>query len=384
MECRAGRAYSIPYTPHPHCFILYTVKQNTYTPPFTLTAKSISMIAEIAALSERFAIRMEQQDALRLRKINKIKTIRSSLAIEGNTLSEGQVADILEGRKVIAPLREIQEVKNAIATYDLYPQLDPFSINDMLKAHKTMMSALIDEAGNFRCGDVGVINGAEIIHVAPPANRVPMLMHDLFDWLKTTEDHLLIRSCVFHYEFEFIHPFSDGNGRMGRLWQSLILGKFNPQFQFLPVETMIHNNQQEYYDALSLSTHKADCGVFVDFMLNEILQSLKQNSQQNGGVNGSYGGTKESAGGINGANVGVKEPAGVVYGIIGGANERSGGISEILLYIQEHGGCRAGEIARTFSISLRTVERCLAALKSKGEIEFRGARKNGGYWMAGD
>ena len=200
----------------------------TCKPPFTISAKAISMIAEISALIERYAIRLEQHDALKLRKANKIKTIQSSLAIEGNTLSENQVTDILDGKKVVAPLREIQEVRNAIATYDLFPQLDPFSVSDLLKAHGVMMSALVDEAGKFRHGGVGVFAGKQAVHIAPLAERVPGLIADLFDWLKHAEDHLLIRSCVFHYEFEFIHPFADGNGRMGRLWQSLILTRLNP------------------------------------------------------------------------------------------------------------------------------------------------------------
>ena len=187
----------------------------SYKPPFTVSAKAVSNIAEISALVERYAIRLEQRDALKLREANKIKTIHSSLAIEGNSLSVAQVSDILDGKKVVAPLREIQEVKNALAAYDLFNDLDPFSIDDLLKAHNAMMTALVDEAGQFRHGDVGVFSGTEAVHIAPPADRVSGLMADLFEWLKTAEDHLLIRSCVFHYEFEFIHPFADGNGRMG-------------------------------------------------------------------------------------------------------------------------------------------------------------------------
>ena len=148
---------------------------------------------------------------------NRIKTIHSSLAIEGNTLSEGEVLAVLEGKKVVAPLKEIQEVKNAIKTYELYPKLNPFSIQDLLLAHGTMMSGLVDEAGMFRKGGVGVFDGEKPIHIAPPADRVRDLMNDLFGWLENADDHLLIRSCVFHYEFEFIHPFADGNGR-SRTW----------------------------------------------------------------------------------------------------------------------------------------------------------------------
>lgn len=209
-------------------------------PPFTLSAEAVRLVAEIAALVERFAIRMEQSDALLLRRANKIKSIRSSLAIEGNTLTEEQVSDILNGKPVVAPPRQIQEVKNAITACDLYPKLNPFSVGDLLKAHNAMMTALVDAPGHFRKTGVGVMDGTRVIHIGPPAARVPGLIDDLFAWLKNAPDHPLIKSCVFHYEFEFIHPFSDGNGRMGRLWQSLILGNWNPVFQHLPVENMVH------------------------------------------------------------------------------------------------------------------------------------------------
>ena len=195
-----------------------------YKPPFTVSAKAINLIADISGQIERYAIRLEQEDGLRLRKVNRIKTIHSSLAIEGNTLSEGQVRDIIDGKNVVAPIKQIQEVKNAIATYNLYQSLDPFSVKDLLRAHGVMMQSLVDDAGRFRHGGVGVFGEKGLVHLAPPTDRVPMLMNDLFAWLKDSKDHLLIRSCVFHYEFEFIHPFIDGNGRIGRLWQSLILG----------------------------------------------------------------------------------------------------------------------------------------------------------------
>jgi Fic family protein len=251
------------------------IKPDGYTPPFTVSAKAISMVAKIAALTERFAIRLERHDALLLRRANKIKTIHSSLAIEGNTLTESQVSDLLDGKRVVAPMRQIQEVKNAIATYDLATTLNPFSSDDLLKAHEILMSALVGEPGRFRRGGVGVFADKQLVHMAPPAERVQLLIADLFDWLTRAEDHLLIRSCVFHYEFEFIHPFADGNGHMGRLWQSLILGRLHQAFLALPVETMIHHNQQEYYAAINASTSQSDCGVFIDFMLTEIWQALK-------------------------------------------------------------------------------------------------------------
>lgn len=214
---------------------------------------------------------------MRLRKANRIKTIHSSLAIEGNTLSEDEVSDIVNGKHVVAPIRQIQEVKNAIRVYDLYPKLNPFSEKDLLKAHGIMMEALADDAGRYRSGGVGVFGESGLVHLAPPPQRVPELMADLFAWLKTSNDHLLIRSCVFHYEFEFIHPFSDGNGRTGRLWQSLILGCLSPIFEHLPVENMVYANQLEYYNAIAASTAEGQSGPFIDFMLNEILKALQNN-----------------------------------------------------------------------------------------------------------
>lgn len=249
---------------------------NGYVPPFTVSTEAINLIADISAQIERYAIRLEQADGLRLRKVNRVKTIHSSLAIEGNHLSESEVEDILDGRHVIAPLREIVEVKNAIAAYDLYPQLDAFKEKDLLRAHGVMMQGLVDNAGHYRRGNVGVFGRKGLVHLAPPAERVPQLMGDLFHWLKKSKDHLLIRSCVFHYEFEFIHPFIDGNGRMGRLWQTLIMGKLSPVFEHLPVENMVYANQQKYYDAIGKSSHIADCGPFIDFMLREILNTLRQ------------------------------------------------------------------------------------------------------------
>lgn len=253
-----------PYFPHMN-----------YTPPFTISQKAINLVAEISAQVEHYTASIKQSDTLLLRKVNRIKTIHSSLAIEGNTLSESDVTDIINGVNIVAPIREIQEVKNAIRAYELYEHLDPFKIDDLLLAHRTLMEALVDDAGHFRQGGVGVFGDkGQIIHLATPASLVPELMKNLFHWLKTAEDNLLIRSCVFHYEFEFIHPFSDGNGRTGRLWQSLILGKVNSVFEHLPVENMIYANQQSYYEAIAESTKQGQSGPFIDFMLSEILTTL--------------------------------------------------------------------------------------------------------------
>lgn len=245
-----------------------------YQPPFKLNSEILTLATEISSLVERFVIRLEQADSLKLRKANKIKSIYSSLAIEGNSLSEDVVSDIINGKRVFAPAREILEVKNALATYELYPKLDAFSINDLLKAHGVMMQGIALDAGNFRNCNEGVFKGKKCIHLAPPPNRVPLLMADLFEWLKKSKEHLLIRSCVFHYELEFIHPFSDGNGRMGRLWQSLILSKWNSAFASLPIENMVYANQRKYYDAIARSSTVGECSAFIAFMLQNIFETL--------------------------------------------------------------------------------------------------------------
>lgn len=243
-------------------------------PPFIISSDAINLIAEISSLLERYIIAMEGDYGVKLRKVNRIKTIHSSLAIEGNTLSEDDVADIINGKKIVAPIRQVVEVKNAIKVYDAYRSLNPFSEKDLLKAHGIMMEALTDDAGRYRNGGVGVYGEKGLIHMAPPAKMVPQLIGNLMEWLNESKDHLLIRSCVFHYEFEFIHPFSDGNGRMGRLWQSLILGRLNPVFEHIPVENMVFANQENYYNAIYESTKSGQSGPFIDFMLREIRNTI--------------------------------------------------------------------------------------------------------------
>ena len=222
----------------------------------------------------RLSVQADTAKDLRLRKINRIRTIRGSLAIEGNTLTEEQVAAILEGKRVLAPPREIREAQNANAAYESLEQWRPHSEKDLLEAHKILMAGLLDEAGFYRHGGVGVVAGDQVIHMAPPADRVPTLMRDLFGWLKANDLHPLVAGAVFHYEFEFIHPFSDGNGRLGRLWQTLILLRWNPLFALIPVESLIHKHQQDYYTAINLSTEKADSSAFVEFMLKIISSAI--------------------------------------------------------------------------------------------------------------
>lgn len=322
-----------------------------YKPPFTISSKTINLIADISAQIERYAVSMEQTDRLKLRKSNRIKTIRASLAIEGNTLSENQVTDILDGKTVVAPLRDIQEVKNAIKTYELYHTLDPFDYHDMLRAHSVMMHALIDDAGHFRKSDVGVFSSRGCEHFAPPASRVPTLIADLFKWLRQSTDHLLIRSCVFHYEFEYIHPFIDGNGRMGRLWQSLILGRLHPLFEHLPVENMVFSNQRGYYAAIQKSTDAGDCAPFIEFMLTEILKTLRQHHKSNQPDFQRKSNRK--------------------------SNQKSD--QKILSLIKKNSGITIREIAKKINLSESGVKKNLQILKQKGKIRRIGPDK-GGHW----
>ena len=252
----------------------------SYKPPFEITAKAINLISEISAQLERFSIAMEQGDSVQLRKINRMKTIHGTLAIEGNSLSEEQVTALIEGKPVIAPMREIQEVRNAILAYEQFMKFDPYSTDDLLKAHGIFALGLVDNPGHFRKGGVCVMGRDGISHVAPPAHRVPFLISDLFEWVKKSEDHILIKSSVFHYEFEFIHPFPDGNGRMGRFWQSRLLAEWNPVFEYLPIENMIRENQADYYKAIERSTDENDSGIFAEFMLQTILDAIKKHKKK--------------------------------------------------------------------------------------------------------
>jgi Fic family protein len=251
-----------------------------YQPPYTISPEILNRVAAISEAVGRLTVLTDKARTLRLRRINRIRTIHGSLAIEGNTLSEAQITAILEGKRVIAPPREVQEVKNALAAYDLFGTWKPEAEKDLLEAHRMLMSGLIDEAGLYRHGGVVVMAGQQVIHMAPPADRVPQLMGDLFGWLAAADVHPLIASSVFHYEFEFIHPFADGNGRMGRLWQSLILAHWNPLFADIPVESLIFEHQAEYYQSIKESTQKTDSAPFITFMLRMILDTVTTTAPQ--------------------------------------------------------------------------------------------------------
>lgn len=244
-------------------------------PPFRVTSSIVSLVADIAEAVGRLSALESGAGDLRLRRANRIRTIQGSLAIEGNTLSEEQITAIVEGKRVLAPPRELQEVRNALLAYERFDTWAPDSLEDMLAAHGILMAGLIDTPGAFRSGGVGVMAGARLVHLAPPAGRVPGLMNNLFSWIESTDEHPLIASSVFHYEFEFIHPFADGNGRIGRLWQSLILSRWNPLFANLPVESIVYQHQAEYYEALNLSGTQGESSVFIEFMLSRILDTLR-------------------------------------------------------------------------------------------------------------
>lgn len=245
-----------------------------YQPPFSITPAIVNLVGKISQAVGQLAVLRDRTQSLRLRRVNRVRTIRGSLAIEGNTLSEAQITAILDGKRVLAPPREIQEVHGALAAYERFETWNPLLEKDLLEAHRLLMSGLIDEVGSYRRGGVGVMEGPRVIHLAPPAARVPSLMADLFRWLADTDAHPLIASSVFHYEFEFIHPFADGNGRIGRLWQSLLLARWNPLFADLPVESLIFKHQGEYYEALQESTRQTDCAPFIAFTLAMIHDAL--------------------------------------------------------------------------------------------------------------
>lgn len=247
-----------------------------YKPPFHMTDKMISLIAEISEQVGRITVLQEGTISPHLRRENRIRTIHSSLAIEHNSLSLEQVTAILDGKRVLGNPNEIKEVQNAYDAYELMLRLDPASVNDLLKAHKLMMNGLVSENGKFRSGGVGVFDGEVLIHMAPPAEFVPEHIHNLFAWYQQSELHPLIKSAIFHYEFEFIHPFADGNGRMGRMWHSLLLGKWKDLFFWLPIEELIQSRQKEYYDALGAADKQADSAGFVEFMLEIIRDSLTE------------------------------------------------------------------------------------------------------------
>lgn len=245
-------------------------------PPYDITSKILSLIASISEkIGEVSAYHLDKPSP-QLRKQNKIKTIHSSLRIEGNTLSEQQITALLENKRIVGPEKDILEVLNANKVYETLGGFKPNSEKDFLKAHKLLMEGLMENPGKYRNQGVGIFQGEDVAHIAPPAGNVPTLMHQLFEYLKSSDEIPLVKSCVFHYEMEFIHPFLDGNGRMGRLWQTVILRNKYAVFEFLPFESLITKSQQNYYEALAKSDKSGNSTVFIEYMLDVIDQSLSE------------------------------------------------------------------------------------------------------------
>ncbi len=315
-----------------------------YNPPFTITPKILNLVGEITEVITKLEMLSFNID-LKLRKISKIKTITGTLQIEGNTLTEEKVTAILEGKRVLGSLKEITEVKGAIALYENIDKFDYQNLDDLLKAHKILMQDLLKDAGSFRNSNVGVGNLSEIVHIAPPAKQIPMLMQNLFDWLKV-DIHPLIKSSVFHYEFEFIHPFVDGNGRIGRFWQTLILYNWKKVFLNIPIESIVRDTQDEYYKAIEKSSEMADSYPFIEYMLESILTICKETLQ----------------------NVPINDLK----------NDPKKRINKILELIKENKFITIKELADKLNVSEKTIKRDLDKLKKDKALKRIG--KKGGYW----
>ncbi len=315
----------------------------TYIPPFTMTDEITNLVIEIAELTGAMTVSEQLSKNPKLRRDNRIKSIQSSLAIEQNTLTVEQVSDVIDGKRILGPPQDIREVKNAFEAYEAMTGLNPYSVKDLLKAHKIMMEGLVKEAGVFRSKGVGIYAGKQLIHAGTPANYVPDLIGQLFSWLKKSKLHPLIKSCIFHYEFEFIHPFADGNGRIGRLWHTLILAKWQEFFLWIPIETIIHERQNDYYKALNASNTDGESTIFVQFMLELIRDLLKELS-------------------YNGA-----------------MNKKKTLDEKLFDLLKEDSDQTAAGLAEMVGVSQRTVQRALKRLIDDGKIEHVGSNRFGHY-----
>lgn len=321
-----------------------------YEPPFNITNEVLQLVSEISLqLGHMEALSEAQVPNPMLRKENRIRTIHSSLAIEHNSLTLQQVTDIVNGKRVLGAPDEIMEVKNAIDAYHLMQSLDAFNQKDLLKAHAAMMHDLVHTAGRFRYATVGVFDDqGHCIHMAPPAERVPWLIQDLFEWISSTKTHSLISSCVFHYEFEFIHPFEDGNGRMGRFWQTLLLSRWKPVFAWLPVETIVRENQDGYYAAIAQSDHEANSTPFIVFMLNCLLRVIKQHDSTN-----------------------IEDSLSLTSVSLSKSEEK------VLNALREDNKLTIAKISQLTGLSVSGVKKIINALKVAGLLERKGSSKSG-------
>jgi Fic family protein len=316
-------------------------------------------IGAIHALLERVKLSEEQcGDVLRLRKLNRIMSIHSSAAIEGNRLTLAQATAIINGKRVLGLPQDIKEVQNAYAVYEKMRHYNPYTVRDFLRAHALMTSSLIEESGKFRTIDVAVVTrDRKILHRGAPPVQVPTLIKRLLQWGETTATHPLIKSSAMHYMIEHIHPFRDGNGRIGRFWQTLVLSKWNSLFEWLPVETIIHYNQAGYYKALQKSHAgvTVDAKPFIDFMLGIIENSLYKYIDIAAETTGNIGDV-----GVNvGVNVGVK--------------------IALLKHLQDNPDLSAKELAALLHKTSRTIERYIKELREQGILQRIGPDKTG-HW----
>ena len=324
-----------------------------YQPPFKITSKIIDYISRISEKIGEINSLENSPHQVKLRKENRIKTIHSSLAIENNSLTIEQITAIIDGKRVLGSPNEIQEVKNAVQTYELLLKLNPYEEKDLLKAHSLMMQDLVSNNGKYRNEGVGIFDGNQVVHLAPPADRVPLLMADLFNWLKTSDVHPLIKSCVFHYEFEFIHPFQDGNGRIGRLWQTVILKEWKEFFAWTPVETLIKENQSEYYNALNSSDKEADSSSFIEFMLSLLLKTIEEIIE-------------------------TEKKVTVKLSVKVSVNQQ-----KILDVIKENPFVTQEELAQIIGLSRKSIIQNMKKLQENGLLKRIGADKNGSWEIVG-
>lgn len=316
-------------------------------PPFEITNTILDEIAEIAELVGHVNASFGLSTNPTLRRTNRIRTIYSSLAIEQNTLSLEQVTAVLNGKHVIAPPKDISEVKNAYEIYEIMDSLDPYSPEDLLRAHGVMTKGLIEESGCFRSRPVGVVDKqGNVLHFGTLPDYVPGLVVELLDWVRDSEFHMLIKSCVFHYELELIHPFSDGNGRIGRLWHTLLLTQWKPMFAWLPVESMIHDRQDEYYQAINRSNNEAGSTVFIEFMLSAIKEALLEAVQTGSAENRS---TEEQR------------------------------WHQIKYFLEKNGTITNADVRKMLGVSAATANRILAMMTEKGRIKKVRIGRSWGY-----
>ena len=316
-------------------------------PPFEITNTILDEITEIAELVGHVNASLGLSTNPTLRRSNRIRTIYSSLAIEQNTLSLDQVTAVLDGKRVIAPLKDIAEVKNAYEIYEMLESLDPYSVDDLLNAHGVMTRGLVEESGCFRSRPVGVVDKqGNILHFGTLPDYVPGLVIELLDWVRDSDFHMLIKSCVFHYELELIHPFADGNGRIGRLWHTLLLTQWKPMFAWLPVESIIHDRQDEYYQAINRSNNEAESTAFIAFMLSAIKEALLEAVQ--------VGNTE---------NMSIEERRWY----------------QIERFLKKHGRITNADVREMLAVSSATANRILAKMSDEGKLKKIRVGRSWGY-----